>query len=829
MEEESEDVLMHDADVLESTERRPMLTDSTGTDILIKTDLSHPDATTTSSPKALPITTSTLKGSGLRRENGSTDQQLTAKKDGPKLAKFKNLPYATSQTGLVYDVRMRFHVEAEPVEDDMHPEDPRRIHAIYEAFVNAGLAWREGQSGPSSDYYMGRIDARMVTREEVCRVHTVEHFNWVQSLRTLTTDELKEERQYPDHQNDSIYLSTSTPYCAALSAGGAIEACRAVVLGKVKNVFAVIRPPGHHAEREDAKGFCFYDNCSIATKACQAEFGEKCRKVFILDWDVHHGNGIQEANYDDPNVLYISLHMHKKGSFYPEHSYRDNRVAYGDHLHCGSGAGLGKNVNIPWSKQGMGDADYIYAFQQIVMPIAIDFDPDLVVIAAGFDAAEGDMLGGCKVSPAGYAHMTHMLMSLADGKMAVCLEGGYNLESISRSATAVARTMMGEPPDRLAETTPSISAVDDVKLVLRQQSRFWSCLFPKNPSERLAGSLHGIRMHNIVREWQAEIMFTEHRMFPLSIQRQELAREYENQVLATSNYLEPRPLLLILHDPPEVLASPDPRTGRVELHNTWLTDIVKTYVDWAVRQGFAVIDVNLPRHIAEYDKDNREHKETDSIESRTREATQVLTYLWENHVELNEATHVFLMGTNIGHGAILNFIKAHEDQAQNLMTKVISFVQDVSLISCKSPTNDLLPGWYYSTSMVFVANDHSYWATEYARKPKKRFGRVSRSEESSISDMLLEHRDEIFRTLLSETAEWRAQKPEESEDGRDVNDAAPARSPSPKKMPPFGNVILSPAPKSLAASGLTSVTSNGGSSPSRLPPVGNFTMSSPKR
>lgn len=255
---------------------------------------------------------------------------------------------------------------------------------------------------------------------------------------------------------------------------------------------------------------------------------------------------------------------------------------------------------------------------------------------------------------------------------------------------------------------------------------------------------------------------------------------------------------------------------------------MKTYVDWAVRQGFAVIDVNLPRHRADYDEDNHEHQKTDSVEFRTREATQVLTYLWENHIEIHDATHVFLMGTNIGHGAILNFIKSHEYQALNKMTKVISFVQDVSLISCKSLTNDLLAGWYYGTSMVFVANDHSYWATEYARKPKKRFGRVNRSEQSSISDMLVEHRDEIFRTLLNETAQWRASKPE-SKDGMDVSDVEPARSPSPKKMPPLSNVIVSPAPKSLAAPRLASATSNGCSSPSKLPPIGNFAMPSPKR
>ena len=181
----------------------------------------------------------------------------------------------------------------------------------------------------------------------------------------------------------------------------------------------------------------------------------------------------------------------------------------------------------------MGDADYIYAFQQVVMPIATEFDPNLVIIAAGFDAAEGDMLGGCKVTPAGYAHMTHMLMSLAQGRLAVCLEGGYNLESIARSATAVARTMMGEPPDRLANLNPTPSAVDDIKLVLRQQSRFWSSLYPKDPSARLAGPLHGMRMHDIVRRWQAATLWDEYEMTPLHVYKEQLSKSFENQVLAT--------------------------------------------------------------------------------------------------------------------------------------------------------------------------------------------------------------------------------------------------------------------------------------------------------
>lgn len=527
--DEPTDVLMHDGDtsIIASTEPHAQIP----TESLSKPEEydSVNDAAESRKPSEM-----LLKGEGVKRDDTDVfDYHLTERDYAPRPPKFEALPYSSSQTGLVYDVRMRFHVEAVPTDDDIHPEDPRRIHVIFESFVDAGLAFKKDVT-PPSNYLMGRIDARMVTEEEVCLVHTKQHYDWIQSVAKMTDEDFEDApQQHPGHKMDSIYLSRETPFCAALSAGGAIEACRAVMLGKVKNVFAVIRPPGHHAEREDAKGFCFFDNVSIATKVCQREFGERCRKVFILDWDVHHGNGIQQANYDDPNVLYVSLHVHEKGRFYPECSYRDRRGPYGDHLHCGNGAGLGKNVNIPWSKKGMGDADYIYAFQQVVMPIATEFDPDLVIIAAGFDAAEGDMLGGCKVTPAGYAHMTHMLMSLADGKVAVCLEGGYNLESIARSATAVGRTLMGEPPERLENTNPTMSGVDDIKLVLRQQSKFWSCLYPKDPSTRLAGPLHGQRMHNVVRKWQATTLWDEYEMTPLSVLRENLSQSFEDQVLAT--------------------------------------------------------------------------------------------------------------------------------------------------------------------------------------------------------------------------------------------------------------------------------------------------------
>lgn len=133
------------------------------------------------------------------------------------------------------------------------------------------------------------------------------------------------------------------------------------------------------------------------------------------DRDVHHGNGTQQAFWDDSDVLYVSLHRYEDGDFYPGGTFGAAHMV-------GEGAGMGSSVNIPWPTYGMGDGDYLYAFQHIVMPIAHEYAPDFVIISAGFDAAKGDQLGQCEVTPQGYAHMTQMLAGLADGRLAVVLE-----------------------------------------------------------------------------------------------------------------------------------------------------------------------------------------------------------------------------------------------------------------------------------------------------------------------------------------------------------------------------------------------------------------------
>lgn len=257
---------------------------------------------------------------------------------------------------------------------------------------------------------------------------------------------------------------------------------------------------------------------------------------------------------------------------------------------------------------------------------------------------------------------------------------------------------------------------------------------------------------------------------------------------------------------------------------TWpKTDIVKTYVDWAVKHKFAVIDVNLPKHDTRNDADREGHEETDSVEYRTAEATTLLTYLWENYIELGDATHVFLMGTNTGHGAIVNFIKSHDDQATNKIDKAISFVEDVSLISCKSQTNDLLHTWYHTHSMVFVSQEHNWWSTEHdRRRSTKRFGRVAQSPKTSVSDMLHFHKDQVFRSLLEETEDWNPEKAA-SEDDMDTGAS------SPQKLPPVSNFALSsPARTTVPSGGAATRSPARNISPAKMPPVSNFALS-PRR
>ena len=463
--------------------------------------------------------------------------------------------YSFSPTGCCYDARMMFHANADFSAAPHHPEDPRRIQAIFKAFKDAGLIY----NGPSSDLpeilkeapskWMYRIEVRRALEEEIGLAHSAGHIEWVKALDQKSSADLRAMTKHMDQGRKSLYVGSLTHEAALLSAGGAIETCKNVVAGTCKNAIAIIRPPGHHAEHNQSMGFCIFNNVPIAAKVCMSDYPELCRKVLILDWDVHHGNGIQNMFYEDPNVLYISIHVYQGGHFYPGPP-EDEGIPDGNINKCGAGVGIGKNINIGWHDQGMGDGEYMAAFQKIVMPIAEEFDPDLVIISAGFDAAAGDELGGCFVTPACYAHMTHMLMSLANGKVAVCLEGGYNLRAISKSALAVAKTLMGEPPPRLALQPLNKDANYVLQSVRQQHAVYWECMRPGVLAVDRLLEKGGVRMDTVLRNSQGREYYREFKMVSLYVQRNGLANSsFKDQVLCTPRAFEAKKLVVIIHDP----------------------------------------------------------------------------------------------------------------------------------------------------------------------------------------------------------------------------------------------------------------------------------------
>ncbi|KAL8903630.1 MAG: hypothetical protein Q9207_003805, partial [Kuettlingeria erythrocarpa] len=591
-------------------------------------------------------------------------------------------------TGLCYDVRMRYHCELEPpkARPDFHPEDPRRIYHIYRELCQAGLYKDPQFDVPIIDKPLERIRARDATAPEICLVHTAKHYHFVASTAATPDEELIHlERQY-----DSVYFNRLTFSSALLSAGGAIETCKAVVSGRVKNAIAVIRPPGHHAECNRPMGFCLFDNVSIAAKVCQADFPDICRKVLVLDWDVHHGNGIQQAFYNDPNVLYISIHVHADGTFYPQ-------GPFGDHLHCGAGPGLGRNINIPWPTKGMGDADYLYAFQQVVIPVAYDFDPDLVIIAAGFDAAIGDQLGGCFVTPTCYAHMAHMLSPLAGGKLVVCLEGGYNLASISKSALAVTRTLLGEPPDRIRYTRPTGSG---------------------------SGTVDMSNSKDALRAYQKQQLCDEYDMIELSVFRDRISKSFKHQVLATMNYADTVPLLIIFHDPYHHQTGPE----ATRLADAELYDTLTWYRDWAIKEGFAIIDVNFPNHVdAVDDVDAFDHDKDLEQAKHAAERAELAIYLWENYIEPNDSTSIIFLGIGSPSREIVHLLNHRESFFQRI-SAIITFIDASSfptpaLPSVSDQNTYYLSKWYKQNSLVYVSSSHPVWKVDGAereRRPGKR-------------------------------------------------------------------------------------------------------------
>ena len=204
----------------------------------------------------------------------------------------------------------------------------------------------------------------------------------------------------------------------------------------MKNGFALVRPPGHHAERDRAMGFCLFNNVAIGAHYALKNFS--LERILIVDWDVHHGNGTQNSFYSDPRVLYFSTHRY--GFFYP---------GSGGATEVGSGKGEGFTINAPL-ESGSGDSAYGNIFERILKPIALEYRPQLILVSAGFDIHYDDPLGGMEVTEKGFARLTQILMEIAEvtaqGRLVLTLEGGYDIEGEKRSVNAVLRELAQASP-----------------------------------------------------------------------------------------------------------------------------------------------------------------------------------------------------------------------------------------------------------------------------------------------------------------------------------------------------------------------------------------------
>jgi acetoin utilization deacetylase AcuC-like enzyme len=311
------------------------------------------------------------------------------------------------KTGIVKDKRYLLHSAG-----FSHPESPERLAAIYEMLENPLMAWKFTQIKP-----------REATHKEIETIHSPSYVEFIASTAG----------QQSVYLDPDTATSPETYEIAKLAVGGVCNAIDSVIEGKVDNAFAFVRPPGHHAEKDAAAGFCIFNN--IAIGAMHAILKHRLKRILIVDWDLHHGNGTQHSFYSDPRILYFSTHQ------YPHYP------GTGSLQEIGQGKGEGYTINVPLSG-GAGDASFVKIFRKVLQPVALEFKPELVLLSAGFDTYFQDPLGAMRVTPEGFSAMTRILLNIADaccqGRLVAVLEGGYHVAGLTKSVKAVLEEMLDE-------------------------------------------------------------------------------------------------------------------------------------------------------------------------------------------------------------------------------------------------------------------------------------------------------------------------------------------------------------------------------------------------
>lgn len=350
------------------------------------------------------------EGQGSARENGRLPGRFRAP---------RSLPSNAMETLLIYDDRFLAHDPGR-----YHPESPSRLRAIAERLAKRRWSAITAPPEPASD-------------EMLLRVH-----------EKALVDRIRALAGHSAQLDPDTTASPGSAEAALLAAGAATQAVRRVIAGEAKNAFALVRPPGHHAEADRAMGFCFFNNAAVAVAEAHAMGLER---VLCLDWDVHHGNGTQHSFYARRDLLYMSTHQFP---FYP---------GTGALHEIGRGAGEGYTVNVPL-EPGAGDADFAAIFADVLLPVAEAYRPELVIVSAGFDAHRADPLGNMQLSTEGYAALCGSMKSFADricgGKLVLTLEGGYDLDALAESVEACVDVLTGAtPPSVKPDASPRVAEV----------------------------------------------------------------------------------------------------------------------------------------------------------------------------------------------------------------------------------------------------------------------------------------------------------------------------------------------------------------------------------
>lgn len=303
-------------------------------------------------------------------------------------------------------------------DDFDHPENADRLRAVLAALDSSGIRAE-----------LTRLEPRHATPEEIAAVHHRRMIDHTQRMAMFGGGRL----------NPDTYVVQESWDVATLAAGSVTRAVEAVVGGEVANAFALVRPPGHHATPSTAMGFCLINNVAVAARAARTALG--LERVAIIDWDTHHGNGTQDIFYDDPSVLYVSSHTYP---FYP---------GSGHWREMGSGEGEGATLNIPMPAH-TGDGAFVRVYEELVARAVRRFDPQLIIVSAGYDCHWRDPLAPMLMTIGGFARLAQLIYDLAaemcDGRLVCALEGGYDLDALGAGVLSTLRVLQGQP-DRVVD------------------------------------------------------------------------------------------------------------------------------------------------------------------------------------------------------------------------------------------------------------------------------------------------------------------------------------------------------------------------------------------